>query len=245
MSNDRLKYGHLWIERLQEMPQYMPVVEKLLQGQSLNEVADWLMEQPDRGPFSGLKRSTIRYYLNTLNVRLKENARESRKNERTLRAQRLIRLADEFASGMTPGTDVATPRPEPTEEEIKAAQNQRLRSMVEKLTSDGIVRLMLEKHLPYIDRLEEMEERSDKPLKDWARNMDVLNSAATVLQKNEAAQKLLDAQIAICSLAPPELSQAAKRVAQLTIVDQNLLRDAGEKLLILQKRRKEAAAKFA
>src|SRR6266478_2628230 len=98
MSNDRLKYGHRWIDRLQEMPQYMPVVEKLLEGQSLNEVADWLMEQPDRGPFSDLSRSTIRYYLNALNIRLKENARESRNNERTLRAQRLTRLADEFTN---------------------------------------------------------------------------------------------------------------------------------------------------
>jgi hypothetical protein len=242
MSNDRQKYGHRWIERLQEIPQYMPVVEKLLKGQSLDEVADWLMEQPDRGPFAGLKRSTIRYYLNALNVRLRENARESRKNDQTLRAQRLSRLADEFTSGMTPGTDVAAPNPEPTEEEIEAAQNRRLRSMIDKLNSDGLVRLMLEKHLPYIDHLEEMEVGSKKPVKDRARNMDVLNSAATILQKNEVAQKLLDAQIAICSPVPAELSQEAKAVAQLTDVDRQLLRDAGEKLLALLKRRNEEAA---
>jgi hypothetical protein len=143
---------------------------------------------------------------------------------------------------MTPGTDVAAPNPEPTEEEIEAAQNRRLRSMIDKLNSDGLVRLMLEKHLPYIDHLEEMEVGSKKPVKDRARNMDVLNSAATILQKNEVAQKLLDAQIAICSPVPAELSQEAKAVAQLTDVDRQLLRDAGEKLLALLKRRNEEAA---
>src|ERR1700676_1345404 len=111
------------------MPHFMPVVNKLLQGQSLDRVADWLMEQPDRGPFSGLKRSTIRYYLNALNIRLKENARESRKNEQTLRAQRLTRLVEDFMRG----TGVTAPQLEPTEKEIEAAQNQRLKSMVDKL----------------------------------------------------------------------------------------------------------------
>jgi len=240
MSNDREKYGHFWIERLQELPQYMPVVERLIRGQSLDEVANWLMEQPDRGPFSGLKRSTIRYYLNSLNIRLKENARESRKNEQTLRAQRLTRLVDEFKNGMTP-----RPQPEPTEEEIKAAQNQRQRAMIDKLNSNGIVRLMLEKHLPHIERLEQIEEQSNQPVKDWARNMDVLCDAAEIIQKNEAVQKLLEAQVAIRSPAPAELSREAKALAQLSKVDQNLIREAGEKMLILLKRRKEEAAKVA
>jgi len=37
---------------------------KLLQGWSLDAVTDWIMAQTDRAPFSDLKRSTVRHYLN-------------------------------------------------------------------------------------------------------------------------------------------------------------------------------------
>jgi hypothetical protein len=107
VSTDRLKYGRRWIDRLQALPHYPPVVEKLLQGWSLDAVADWIMEQTDRGPLSSLKRSTVRYYLNAVNIQLKANTRESRRKEVTLRAQRLTRLADEFTRGMTLKADVA------------------------------------------------------------------------------------------------------------------------------------------
>lgn len=67
--------------------------------------------------------------------------------------------------------------------------------MVDKLTSDGLVRLMLRKHLPHIDRLEEFEKQFKVPSKDWYRSMQVLIGLATLLQKNETSQRLLDAQV--------------------------------------------------
>lgn len=240
MSNDRRKYDRRWIERLQGLPQYRSVVEKLLQGSSLDTVAGWIMEQADRGPLSDLKRSTIRYYLNALNVRLKEIARESRKNDHTLSAQRLNQLVDEFTSAMTPGANLATRQPEPTEEEIRALQSQHLSSVVDEITSEGLVRLALKKHLSHIDRLEQWEKQSNEPLKDWAPNIHVVISATEILLKIETAQKLFEALAqTIAPAQERQLSVVAQRLAKLTAVDLNLLREAGEKYRILLKRRRE------
>jgi hypothetical protein len=238
VSNDRLKYGHHWIERLQELPQYRPVVDKLLQGWSLNAVTDWVLEQTDRGPLSDLARSTIHSYLNALNIKLKELARERSANERTRRAQKLAQIVDDFTSGIASVTGDTARKPEPTEEEIKAMQDQDLKSLIDNLTSDKLVRLMLKKHLPYIERLEEMEESSNEPVNGWERSMDVLNDAATILQKNEIAQKLLDARVGTRIPIPERpLSEAAQRIAKLTPLDRQLLRSFGEAYLTLLKRR--------
>lgn len=166
----------------------------------------------------------------------RRNPRCSRKVERAHLARRLIRLADEFTSGMTPGADEAAQQPEPTEEEIRAMQTQQLSSMVDELTSNGLVRLILKKHLAYIDRLEERGKQSKEHLNDWARNMYVLISVAAVLQKNESVQKLFDAQVQTrCPIPDPQLSDEEQRIAKLTKVDQNLIREAGEKLKIFLK----------
>jgi hypothetical protein len=243
MSNDRLKYDRRWIERLQELPQYRLAVDKLLQGWSLDAVADWIMGQADRGPLSDLKRSTIRYYLNALNIRLKENARESSKNERILRAQRLARLVDEFTSGIVPTAGVVAQQAEPTEKKIKAMQTQHLSSMIDELTSDGVVRLMLKMYLPYIYRMAEWEKLSKKPVREWARNMNVLISAAAILQKNELARKLFESQMRVRNPVPElQQSEATLRTAKLTEVDRQLRRDAAEKFLIRVKRSRDEGA---
>jgi hypothetical protein len=192
VSNDRLKYDRRWIERLQGLPQYRSAVEKLLQGWSLDAVADWLMEQADRGALSDLKRSTIRYYLNALNIRLKECANAGGRRPLTLRARRLTRVVDEFIMGMTARTEIAAEPPVPTDEEVKAKQKQHFKSLIDELTSDRLVRLVLEKHLPYVIRLGKIEERSKIPLSVWARMMSVLIDAATILHENEIAQKLIE-----------------------------------------------------
>jgi hypothetical protein len=195
VSNDRLKYDRRWIERLQQLPQYMLVVEKLLQGWSLDAVANSIMEQPDRGPLSDLKRSTIRYYLNALNIRLKERANASRRRPLTLRAQRLTRVADELIMGMNARTEVAEEPPVPTDEEVKAMQEEHFKSLIDELTSDRLVRLMLEKHWPFIIRLEKIEETLKIPLGVWPRMMRVFIDAARILQENEVAQKLFESQV--------------------------------------------------
>jgi hypothetical protein len=87
VSNSRLKYDHLWVERLQELSQYRPVVDKLLRGWSVGSVTDWAMEQTDRGPFSNLTCSTVYIFLNAVNFWIKQNARESAKKECTRRAR--------------------------------------------------------------------------------------------------------------------------------------------------------------
>ncbi len=88
-----------WIERLQQLPKYRPIVDKLLRGASPDTVTDWLMEQTDRGPVSSLSRSSFYYYLVAMNERIKSNSRDSTKKEGTHKAQRLTQLADEFTSG--------------------------------------------------------------------------------------------------------------------------------------------------
>jgi hypothetical protein len=170
----------------------------------------------------------------SINVELSRNARDSRKKECTLPAKRLSQLVDEFMSGMTPGAGVAAEQPGTTEEEIKDLQSQHLSSIVDEMTSDGLVRLVLKKHLPHIDRLEEWEKQSKEPLNDWPRNLQVLISVAAVLQKNEAVQKLLDAQVQTrCPIPEPQLSEDAQRLAKFSNLDRNLMREASEKIKIL------------
>lgn len=240
MSNARVNYDHLWFERLQELSQYRPVLDKLLRGCSLGTVTDFIMEQTDRGPFSNLNRSTVCTFLNALDIWIKENARESMKKECTRRAPQLMPLIGDFTSGMTQGADIAAQQPGITEEEIKDLQSQHMSSMVDEITSDGLVRLMLKMHLPHIDRLKEWEKQSQEPSKDWDRSMQVLLSAAVVLQRNESVQRLFDAQVqARCPIPEPQLSEEAQRIAELTNVDQNLIREAGEKLKIYLKRKME------
>jgi hypothetical protein len=235
MSGDRLKYDRGWIERLQQLPCYRSVVDKLLQRWSLDAVTNWIMEQPDRGPLTHLKRSTIRTYLNALNIRLREIAHESGKFERTLRAQRLNRIAEEFTAGLTQGTDGAVQQPELTEEEKRASQEQHLKSMVDELTSDRLVRFMLKIHFTHVARLEEFEQTSKEPAHTWERSMDVMIDAAAILQKNEAAQQLFEAQKPI-AIPEPQLSKEEKRISQFSAVDQNIIREVGQKALILRKR---------
>jgi hypothetical protein len=112
------------------------------------------------------------------------------------------------------------------------------KSMVDKLTSDGLVRLILKKHLPHIDRLEEFEKQFKVPSKDWDRSMQVLISLATLLQKNETSQRLLDAQVqARTPILEPQLSEDAQRMAKLTPLEQQVIREAGEKFRIQLKRK--------
>jgi hypothetical protein len=173
-----------------------------------------------------------------ITVEPSRNARDSRKKECTLPAQRLTRLIDEFMTGIAPEAHVAAGQPEPTEQKILASQPQQLSSTVEDITSNGLLRFILKKYLPYIDRLEELEMQSNEPSKDLDRRMQVLISVITLLQKNEAVQKLLDAQVQARTPIPgPQLSEQAQRMAKFSDVDRNLMREAGEKFKILLKRR--------
>jgi hypothetical protein len=97
---------------------------------------------------------------------------------------------------------------------------------------------MLKKHFPHIDRLEEFEKQFKVPSKDWYRSMQVLISLATLLQKNETSQRLLDAQVqARTPILEPQLSEDAQRMAKLTPLEQQVIREAGEKFRIQLKRK--------
>lgn len=92
-----------------------------------------------------------------------------------------------------------------------------LSSIVDELTSDGLVRLMLKKHLLHIDLLEEWEKKWKQPSKDWDRSMQVLIRAAVILQKNEELQRGIDAQMKSRTPIPePKLSEEAQEVAKLS-----------------------------
>ena len=65
-------------------------------------------------------------------------------------------------------------------------------------------------------------------------------SATEILLKIETAQKLFEALAqTIAPAQERQLSVVAQRLAKLTAVDLNLLREAGEKYRILLKRRRE------
>jgi hypothetical protein len=173
-------------------------------------------------------------------VDIRRNACESEENERMLRAQRLNRLAAELMSGMTEGANVAANQPGPTEEEFKTLQSKHVGFMIDEITSDSLVRLVLEKHLSHIDRLEEWEKQSKKPRNDWAREMQVLISLVAIRQKIEAVPKHIDARVQTRpSIPEPQLSEEAQKIAKLSKLDQQLLREAGEKTIVLLKRRIE------
>jgi hypothetical protein len=168
-----------------------------------------------------------------ITVEVRRNSGDSRKMECALPAQRLTQLIEEFMSGIAPEAHVPAGQP----------GSQHMSSMVEEITSDGLVRLALKKHLSHIDRLEEIEKQSKEPQNDWARNIQVLTSVAAILLKIEAAQKLFDAQVqARCPIPEPQLSEEAQDIAKLTKVDQNLIREAGEKFKIFLKRSIEEGA---
>ena len=63
------------------------------------------MEQTDCGPFSNLKRSTVRTFLKALSIWLKENGREHKGS--TCRGPQPDRRIDDFTDGVTQGVDVA------------------------------------------------------------------------------------------------------------------------------------------
>src|SRR5258708_234816 len=66
-----------------------------------------------------------------ITVEPSRNARDSRKMECTLRAQRLTQLIDKFMSAIAPEAHVAVGQPEPTEQKIKALQSQHMSSTVD------------------------------------------------------------------------------------------------------------------
>jgi hypothetical protein len=172
-------------------------------------------------------------------IELSRNAHESETNECTLHA-RLKRLADELMSDVTGRANVAANQRGPTEKEIKTLQSKHATSMVDEITSDGLVRLLRKKHLAHIACLEKLEKQSNKPHKDWAPNMQVLNSLVAILQKIEAVQKLIDARVQTRIPIPqPQLSEKAQKIAELSTLDRQLLIEVGEKTRILLKRRIE------
>jgi hypothetical protein len=172
-------------------------------------------------------------------VEISRNAHESETNDCTLHA-RLNRLVDEFMSDITERANVAANQPGPTEEGIKTRKSKHATSIVDEITSDGLVRLLLKKHLVHLARLEEWEKQSNKPHKDWAPNMQVLVSQAAILQRNEVVQR--SRVQTRTPISEPQLSEEAQRIAKLSKLDQNLLREAGEKLIILMKRRVKEGA---
>ena len=81
-----------------------------------------------------------------------------------------------------------------------------------------------------------MGRQSKEPSKGWVRSMQLLIRAAAILEKNEAAQKVIDAQMKARTPIPePKLSEEAQEVAKFSKVDQALMREAGEKFIALLK----------
>lgn len=231
-----------WIERLKQIPQYRPVVDKLLQGWSPDAVTDWLMEQTDRGPFSGLSRSPVYYYLVTLNVQLKANSHERAEKEGTHQAQRPTQLADEFTSGTTPKADTAAKQPEPIDEESKVTETQNLNSKIGELTSDGIVRHFLEMQLPHVHRMAKWEKQHNMPHPGFERTMEVLIAGAKILQENESRDRRIATQSqADIPASEPQPSEETQRLAKLTELNRQRRREAGEEVKTqLKLRTKEA-----
>jgi hypothetical protein len=95
-------------------------------------------------------------------------------------------LLDAFMRKPAGDAHVAAVQSVLTNQQIKALQSQPPIQMVDNLTSDKLIRLILEKHLPHIDRLEKMEKQFEIILEDWNSSMRVLFSVAVILQKNEA-----------------------------------------------------------
>jgi len=229
-------------QRLQQLPQYRPVVDKLLRGWSPDAVTDWLMEQTDRGPLSGLNRSNVCSYLVSLNVRLKANSRESTEKVATNRAQRLTQLADEFTSGMTPKADVAAKQPEPIDEVVKLTETQHPSSMIDELTSGGLLRLILKIQMSHVDRMEEWEKQWNMPCPGWDPGMQVLISLEKILQEKEFSEKRFETQAKAGIPVPePQPSEETQRIEKLTELDRQRIRDAGAHFKTLLKRTSKEA----
>jgi hypothetical protein len=88
-------------------------------------------------------------------------------------------------------------------------------SIVDELTSNGLVRLILKLHLIHLDYLAEWEKKWKQPSKYWDRSIQVLLSLVRILQRNELAQRVNDAQIKARPQIPdPKLSEEAQEVAK-------------------------------
>lgn len=222
-----------WIERLQELPQYTPVVERLLRGEGLASIVRWLLAQEDCGPFTGLSYSTMWLYVSALKQRLEEQAKQRRRDERSRRTQRLNEAAEVFTKLNSGSTKPAIV---PATEDMPAVltQEEMLRQQIANIDSRGVVRLILEEHLPHIRTNKEWEKKTGMPVPFWYQDMGVLTDVATILQKTEAGDKLLGIHAENRKPAEePPLSPEAQRIAELSDVDRSLLREAGEKFKIL------------
>ena len=140
-----------WIERLRELPNYRPFVDKLVLEMPTDAGTNRLMQETDRRSLSGLGRFTVRLYLIRLKLRLEANSPESTETDDTEQSQRFTQPVDEFSSGTAPKVDVEAKQSEPIEVN-KATEAQRPSSIIDEMTSDGLVQFVAKMHLAHIKR---------------------------------------------------------------------------------------------
>jgi hypothetical protein len=184
-SNDHSR----WIEHLKRLPKYQLVVDKLVLGTSPGVIVDWLMQDSDRGPLSGLSRSTLRLYLIRLNVKLTSNSRKNTKHEGSEHSRRLNQPAYEFPCGPALRGDPAAPWLEAIAKEIKAVEIHCPTSTIDNMTSDELARFVVRTHLTLLDEMAEWEEQLMMPHPEWECTMEALLSAIKILHKSESTKK--------------------------------------------------------
>jgi hypothetical protein len=144
------------------------------------------MHEGDRGPLSGLSRSTLRLHLIRLNVKFEANSRKSPNNENSQQSQQLNQLAYKFTCKTTLKVDTAAKELKALHAEIKAVEKHCPSSTIDNMTPNELVQLVVKTHLQYLDEMEDWEKQLMALHPEWECTVEVLLLALKTLSKSES-----------------------------------------------------------
>jgi hypothetical protein len=70
--SQRERREYLWLMKVRTVPQFRELVARLSKGESVWATTAWFMEQPNRGELSNCSFETVRKYLTSLSIRIKQ-----------------------------------------------------------------------------------------------------------------------------------------------------------------------------
>jgi hypothetical protein len=200
----REQYEESWVRKLQTIPEFRIICERLLTGAAVAKVARDVQSWERRGECQNIKFETLRMYLTALNIRIQKRNRQ------------------------LPTTLVHIYKPT----EMSPKPSEVAEAMIDVVTADKVGQFLWDKHKGRVVRAEAIETKLGVPLPGWSRDMDVLNDLLNTMNRRDVGKKLIDRGMPLQTQHQP-LSSLAQEMLQYTKVDRQLLRSAGEKLKII------------
>ncbi|HEY4739250.1 MAG TPA: hypothetical protein VIH76_01500 [Candidatus Acidoferrales bacterium] len=204
----REKYEESWIRKLQTIPQFRILCERLMSGAAVAQVAREVQTWERRGECQDISFETLRVYITALNIRIQRRKCQSQ--------TALVHV------------------PKPTEAPPKPSEV--AQAVVDVVTADKVGQFLWDKHTKHVERAEAVETKEGISLPAWYHDMHVLNDLLDTLTRRDVGQKIIDRGMPMQTQTQP-LSPAAREMQHFTEVDRQLMRSAGEKLKIILQRK--------